>query len=279
MAALRSKAAATIAAVLLLASAGWGGEQAALGAPGAGLEGFYQGSGKEPPTIQIVREEKSDLFSGILVEAKDDWHRKQLQQAVLELKPAGEKEYRGRCSAYHVRFSKDMAAWLEVTKAELLDSGDLRCQLNIPNEGSVDVLFRRVVPKDARATGEGQPPGKPGETPERDEDDLTGIWRTTRGSVTRYERAGNRYTGFVVKLSPESEGYGFQIGEETVRLTRKTRNAYFGTIKVKTEGGKDTWWEPIEMAVQKNALTYVRHKANGQDEKGAGVRVRTLDGK
>jgi hypothetical protein len=267
-----------MAAVLLLASVSCGGEAAA---PGAGLEGFYQGSGKEPPTIQFVREEKSGQLAGILVEAQDDWHRKQLQQAVLELKPVGDKEYRGRCSAYHVRFSKDMAAWLEVTKAELLDSGDLRCRLKIPDDGTVEILFRRVQPKASGTSGEGQPSSKPGEAApaEPDEGDLTGLWRTSTGGVTRYERTGDRYTGFVVKIAPESEGFGFQIGEETVRLTRKTRNAYLGTIKVNTEGGKQTWWEDIEMTAEKNALSYVRHKANGQEEKGSGVRVRTLDGK
>lgn len=269
-----------LAAVLLWASAGWGGEPAA---PGAALEGFYHGSGKEPPTIQFVREEKSDQFSGILVDAKDDWRRKQLQQAILELRPVGEREFRGRCNAYYVQFSKDMAAWLEVPKADLLDTGDLRCQLKIPGEGSVDVLFRRIVPKEARVTGEAQPPEKEGQAgapPEPDEGDLTGLWRTTpTGALTRYERAGDRYTGFIVKLSPESEGYGFQIGEESVRLTRKARNTYHGDIKVNTERGRQTWWEPIEFTVQKNTLTYVRHKANGQEEKGAGARVRTLDGK
>ncbi len=269
-----------MAALLLWAVVGWGAEPAA---PDAGLEGFYQGSGKAPPTIQIVREEKSDLFSGILIEAKDDWRRKQLQQAILELTPAGETEYRGRFSAYYVQLSKDMDAWLEVPKAELLDSGDLRCQLKIPNEGTVDLLFRRVWAKAAGTSADGPPAVKSGEAaapPELDEGDLTGLWRITgTGAVTRYERNGDRYTEYVVKLAPGSADFGFHVGEETVRLTRKGRNAYFGEIKVNTEGGRRSWWEPIEMTVQKNTLTYIRHTNDGQQEKGTGVRLRTVDGK
>jgi hypothetical protein len=246
----------------------------------ASLEGTYIYGGKESVTIKIARGEKEGEFAGIAVGAKSDWHRKQLNQAVLEIKRVGENDYRGRCSAYHIQLSKDMAAWIEVAKAELLDDGSLRCRLKIPDEGSVEILYRRVV-----TNAQGLPPGsstsatapEPEPPAEADEGDLTGLWRAPNGDVTRYEANAKEYVGYVARLSPQKEGFGFRIGEECIRLTRKTRDAYVGTVKVKSEGGRETRWEDIELTATRNTLRYTRHKNDGGQEKGAAVRVRTVE--
>jgi len=366
----------------LLALLAGGSGPAALA---AGIEGVYRYGGKDSVTVKIVRRKGADEFAAVAVSASSDRHRNQVGQTVLELRRVGPNEYRGRCSAYHVRASDDVAAWLEVLRAELLDTGDLRCALKTGSGASVQVVYKRVEVPERKAGPKPDPkqesrelagdwkhpdglvvhylgyrdsyigkivklssaarnsgfrvgeettrvkrtaPGvykgrikaksrtdrkgwwedveitvrgheltsirleKDGQDkvrssavrvpkystelePDKEPDpgDLSGQWRATDGTITRYSRKGNTYTGYVVKPSPEDARYGFRVGEECIRLTRITPSTYIGKVKAKTSGGKDEWWDHIEVSVRKNTLKSARYMRNGRQEKGSAVRV------
>lgn len=106
-----------------------------------------------------------------------------------------------------------------------------------------------------------------------DPGDLVGKWRAPNGDTTRYTRDGARYTGYIVAIAPDKEGFGFRIGEEGVRLTRISGGFYVGKVLVKTEGGKDSWWEDIEFTVEGDELRYTRYMVNGKLEKGKAARI------
>jgi hypothetical protein len=44
-------------------------------------------------------------------------------------------------------------------------------------------------------------------------------------------------------------------------------------VLVKTEGGRDQWWDGVEFTVRGGSLTYTRHTSSGRREKGSGVRI------
>jgi hypothetical protein len=109
---------------------------------------------------------------------------------------------------------------------------------------------------------------------EPDPGELAGLWRDTWGALTRYARTeGNDYVGTIVKLSWRNQGYGFEVGEEGVRLTRTGRSGYEGKVLVKSHAGRSEWWEPLEVTVRGKTLTYVRHLRGGGIERGSAVRV------
>ena len=362
----------------------------AVGATGSvalagSIEGVYRYGGKDWATVKVVRGKSESEFVGIVVSGSSDWHRQQVNLTVLELSRVGENRYRGRCSAHHVRASDDMGAWLEVMKAEVLDTGDLHCLMKIASGGSVQIAYKRVSgPESDAGAAEKREPGElagswrhpdglvvcyrwqrdsyvgqvvalsraaegvgfrvgdeiahvkrtapgvykgtvevksdsgraerqegieitvrgdrltsfrvgkgtqgkvegsavrlsdysadpePEPIPEQEEGDLRGMWRAPNGDVTRYSRSGNAYTGYVVRISPLKEGFGFRIGEESIRLKRLGGGIYVGTVKVKSLGGKATWWEDIEVTVGRKSLKYTRHMRNGREEKGSAVRV------
>ena len=244
-----------------------------------GIEGLYRLGGKDSVTLKVAPGKTEGLYAAVAVAATGDWHSQQLRQTVLELRRTGENEFRGRANAYHARASKDMAAWLEVTKADLSPSGDLRCTIKIPDEGSIQLVYKRLAGRIA-----GNPPAEgvsaddpePQPVPPPDEGDLVGLWRAPSGDVTRYARAGDAYTGYVARLSREKEGFGFRVGEESIRLTRRGKGYYVGQVKVKSEGGADVWWEAIEVTVSKDALKFTRLPAGGGRVEGTAIRVSML---
>ena len=337
----------------------------------AGIEGTYGYGGKESVTIRIVAGKGEGEFVGVVASGTSDWHRRLVGMTVLELKQVAEGKFRGRCNAYHVRWSDDMTAWLGVPEAQLLATGDLRCTLTIPDEGSVAIVYQRLAagdqplaahdandlagdwkladgaslhfgrqgeayvgtavklldlakeseegPMSLRKVADGLYRGtvetkgqkeeieitvqggklacvrtgkdgarvrttakrvskysggsEPARAPKPIEPDLAGVWASPDGDVTRYSRNGDAYAGVVVKLSPYRQRYGFRAGEETIRLKRVQQGYYVGKVKVKTAGGRDEWWEDIEVAVEVNRLSFTRITADGEKEKGTAARV------
>ncbi|NQT86229.1 hypothetical protein HQ560_05650, partial [bacterium] len=121
-----------------------------------------------------------------------------------------------------------------------------------------------------RQISDGQTPAPPVDTDAAGE--LEGLWRASHGAVTRYTRDGDAYSGAVVTLSPELDGFGFVVGEESIRLTGKGAGVYRGKVKVKQWGGRASWWEPILVTVGKDTLKYVRQSREGLVE-GAATRM------
>ncbi|MBM4031428.1 MAG: hypothetical protein FJ291_06525 [Planctomycetes bacterium] len=153
-----------------------------------------------------------------------------------------------------------------VEDIEVVVRGDTLTSIVSTKAGKVATAARRLATDGEKA----QPRPKAAEV---DPGDLCGKWRAPNGDTTRYTRDGNRYTGYVAALSPEKEGFGFRIGEEAFRLTRITAGFYAGKVLVKTEGGKDSWWEDFEVTVEGDELRYTRYMVNGKTEKGKGSRV------
>jgi hypothetical protein len=110
--------------------------------------------------------------------------------------------------------------------------------------------------------------------PTRDEGDLAGTWRDQHGAVVRYAAASETdYVGTIVRLSPRNEGYGFRTGEEGVRLKRTGQFAYRGQVLVKSEGGREAWWEDLEAVVHADSLRYTRRLRHGGTEENTAARV------
>jgi len=107
-----------------------------------------------------------------------------------------------------------------------------------------------------------------------DDGELAGAWRDGHGGVNRFVRKGDSdYDGLVVRLAPNDEGFGFTVGEVAIRVRRTGRYTYEGKVLAKTRGGREQWWEPIDIAVLRNTLKYTRHMRRGGEEQGAAVRV------
>jgi len=108
----------------------------------------------------------------------------------------------------------------------------------------------------------------------RDDGDLAGLWRETTGGILRYARKDkNDYVGTIIRISPASEGYGFTIGQEGVRLKRTGRHTYTGTVLVHTYAARSASWDSIDITVHKHTLKFVRHMRNGGTERGSAVRI------
>lgn len=162
--------------------------------------------------------------------------------------------------------SPDGAKVEQVEDVEVTVRGDALTTVFATKEGKVTTMARRLD-----SAGEKVEPAP--KAVQVDPGDLCGKWRAPNGDTTRYTRDGARYTGFVVALSPDKQGYGFRIGEEGVRLQRISGGFYVGKVLVKTEGGKDSWWEDIEFTVKGDELRYTRYMVNGKIEKGKGARI------
>ena len=350
----------------------------------ASIEGRYSYGAKDPVTIRIVKGGDEASFLGAVVAAGSDRHRKQLGKTVLELKRGGPNQYRGRCNAYHLRLASETDRWLDVTKAQVLEGGNLRCLLQLAAGASVQIVYQRVKGDGPKAAPKSEPgelagnwkdPGggithyvrykdsysgqivklsryaresgfradeettrvkrvEPGvykgivkiksygggkawwediqitvsgdklksvrtrkdgwgkvrdsairlatssedilvprKPSDREEGDLAGRWKDSYGAITRYERKGASYIGTIVRISSRNEGYGFRVGEEGVRLERVAAGTYKGKVKVKTYGGRTTWWEAIEATVRGDSLRYTRFLKGGGTEKGSATRI------
>jgi len=132
--------------------------------------------------------------------------------------------------------------------------------------GKVTSVARRVSSEGEAATL--KPRGG-----ERDPADICGVWRAPNGDTTRYERKDGRYVGRVAALAPEKRAYGFRIGEESVRLRRIAGGHYVGKVLVKTEGGKDAWWDDIEVTVAGDKLRYRHYLKAGGSARGTARRL------
>jgi hypothetical protein len=213
----------------------------------ADLEGLYAYGQRDAARIQVTRNAESGEFTGILTSAEAEAHKRLLRLAVLELRPTGEATLTGRCSAALVGASKDLTEWLPVPKAALVPNGNLRCTLRLEGGASVEVVFRRV-----REVAPG--PGA-GALPEAaDGGELAGAWRDAYGTVTHYARAGERYVGQLVELSPTLDQHGFETGEERVRMRRTAPGRYEGTVKLRSFDGKKRRWAPATIRVEGNRL-------------------------
>ncbi len=213
----------------------------------AELAGLYAYGQRDTAQIQVTQNAESGEFTGILTAAESEEHKRLLRLAVLELRRAGEGELAGRCSAALVGASQDLTEWLPVPKAALLPNGDLRCTLRLEGGASVEVVFRRVP--------EAAPGPDGGAMPEAaDGGELAGAWRDAYGTVTHYARAGERYVGQLVELSPGLRGHGFETGEERVRMRRTAPGRYKGTIKLRSFDGKKSRWAPATIRVEGNRL-------------------------
>jgi len=151
---------------------------------------------------------------------------------------------------------------------EITVAGDRLTSVRVTKGGEkIEATAARVSKYSLEPEAKAPPP------PEADEGDLTGLWRSHEGDLTRYERAGNAYTGYVVKVAPNKEPYGFRPGEVGVRLKRISDDYYIGKVLAKTKGGRDQFWDDVEFTVRKGRLTYIRHLGSGKQEKGGAVRV------
>jgi hypothetical protein len=154
-----------------------------------------------------------------------------------------------------------------VEDIELAVRGDALTSTRTTRAGKVASTAQRLVTKGEKA----EPPAKAPAAV--DPGDLCGKWRAANGDTTRYTRDGSRYTGYLVAIAPEKKGYGFVIGDVGVRLTRVRDGFYVGKVLVRTEGGKDFWWEDVEFTVEGDELRHVRYMVNGKQEKGRCARV------
>ncbi len=162
--------------------------------------------------------------------------------------------------------SPDGAKVEQVEDIEVVVRGDTLTSVFATKEGKLAWTARRLASAGEKVVA-------PPKAAVVDAGDLVGKWRAPNGDTTRYTRDGARYTGFVVAISPDKEGYGFRIGEEGVRLSRISGGFYVGKVLVKTEGGKEAWWEDIEFTVEGDELRYTRYMVNGKLEKGKSARV------
>ncbi|HUT32574.1 MAG TPA: hypothetical protein VNE39_03755 [Planctomycetota bacterium] len=154
-----------------------------------------------------------------------------------------------------------------VEDIEVVVRGDTLTSVRSAKGGKVAAIARRLD-----SAGEKLEP-KPKAAALVDPGDLCGKWRARNGDTTRYTRNGDRYTGYIVAIAPDKRGFGFVVGEEGVRLSRIPGGFYVGKVLVKTEGGKDAWWEDIEFTVDGDELRYTRYMVNGKVEKGRSARV------
>ena len=76
-----------------------------------------------------------------------------------------------------------------------------------------------------------------------------------------------------MRLSSRNEGYGFTVGEVGIRATRTGRHTYEGQVLARTLGGRESWWERLEVAVYKGSLKYTRHQRSGGTERSSAVRI------
>lgn len=214
---------------------------------GGELEGMYTYGRGGAARVQLRQVKDGEGYTGILNAAESDAHQALLRLAVLELRQVDDDELRGRCSAALVGASEDVTEWLPVVKAERLPNGDLQCTLRLESGASVEVVFRRVH-EAAPGPDAGAMPGA------ADGGELAGAWRDDYGTVTHYARAGERYVGQLVELSPALERHGFETGEERVRMRRTTPGRYKGTLKLRGLGGEKSRWAPATIRVKGNRL-------------------------
>jgi hypothetical protein len=216
------------------------------GRPATGLAGDWEDPGGG--VVHYVR--YRDSYVGQIIRLSP-WQRGrgyQVAEEVARLRAEGDGTYRGTAK---VRPSSGRRRW---EPFEVTVEGDTLRSTRRPAGGSAVTSTAR------RLASDGQAPIVPIET--GGDADLQGLWRASHGALTRYTAQGNLYVGRVAKLSPELEGYGFVVGEESIRLTRKDR-LYKGKVKVKRWGGRETWWDPIAVTVVGDSMKYLRQSRQG----------------
>ena len=124
-----------------------------------------------------------------------------------------------------------------------------------------------AVRLDAYDATDGQP------DPEQQGHELLGLWRDNHGGITRYERRGDVFVGRVVRISDYSRGFGFRIGEESIRLTRIAEGLYKGKVKVRTAAGRSTWWEDVKITIRGKTYSFVRYQLSGKRATGSSVKL------
>jgi len=226
---------------------------------GTGLEGDWA----EGADAILVFRREGDIVVGHLIRQPGAEPAAKDRSEIIRVKPMAEGVYKGT-----IEFrSADGAKVEEVEDIEIVVRGDTLARTRTAKEGKVAATARRLATK-----GEKAEPA-PKAAPEIDPGDLAGLWRAPNGDTTRYVRNGNGYTGLIVALGADKQGYGFRIGETSVRLRRIAGGTYVGKVLVRTEGGKDFWWDDLELVVQGNLLHYVRYMSGGRIEKGGATRV------
>lgn len=235
-------------------------EEPAPARPQAGA-GDLAGEWADPAGAIAVYRREGDIYIGQVIRPATPGAPPPRKETI-RVKPMPGGTYKGT-----IEFaSPDGARVEQVEDIEVAVRGDALTSVHSAGAGKVAWAARRLA-----SAGEKAGPAPKAELV--DPGDLVGKWRAPNGDITRYTRDGARYTGFVVAISPEKEGFGFRIGEEGVRLARISAGFYVGKVLVKTEGGRDSWWEDIEFTVEGDELRYTRYMVNGKLEKGRGVRI------
>jgi len=205
--------------------------------------------------IQFVAIPEEKLILGVMVEAPNPPLEGLVNRPVVELR-AGGGCLSGRCHPGLAAAKTD--EWLRVERVEAAGES-LRLDIAAPAGGKLSLSLTKERPATVE-TPDTEPPAPPA-------GDLPGIWLAPSGDITRYVRSGQTVRGYVVRIAPAKKPFGFRPGEESVRLRQIGPALYVGTVKARTADGR-SWWEPVQIAVQGNTLTYTRHCRSGEVEKG-----------
>ena len=215
--------------------------------------------------IRFVEIPEEKLVLGILVRAEAPPLKALLNHPVVELARRAGGDFRGQCDARLVAGAQ-RGDWLKVRRAAMSEAGSLRLDVALPSGGDLSLVLSPRRPTRVETTPE------PGPEPTTPIPGLEGIWLAPSGDITRYVRQGQGVRGYVVRVAPGKKRFGFKPGEESVRLKQIGPGLYVGTVKARTADGR-AWWEPVQIAVLNDKLTYTRHTRTGEVEKGTARRL------
>lgn len=211
--------------------------------------------------IRFVEIPEEKLVLGVLVQAETPALKGLLNQPVVELSTGAGGPLTGRCDPM-LSAGMRRESWLRVERAAVTEQGGLRLDIALPSGGTLCLTLARRRP--LRVETPLEPRAEPSKPPAAE---LSGIWLAPSGDITRYVGTGEAVRGCVVRIAPGKKPFGFKPGEESVRLTEVGPGLYVGTVKARTADGR-SWWEPVQIAVQGDKLTYTRHCRSGEVEKG-----------
>ena len=211
--------------------------------------------------ITVYRRE-GDIYVGQVIRQSEP-EKATARKETIRVKAMGPGVYKGT-----IEFAgRDGVKVEAVEDIEVVVRGDMLTSVVATKGGKAASTARRLATQGEKEKAE------PKAAAPVDPGDLCGKWRAPNGDTIRYTRDGARYTGYVVAVAPDKRNHGFRIGEEGVRLTRISGGFYVGKVLVRTEGGKDSWWEDVEFTVEGDQSRYTRYTAGGKVEKGRAARI------